>query len=34
MTSIPKYVHIDKSDNIVNKYNNTYIEQLKLNLLM
>ena len=24
MTSVSKYVHIDKLDNIVNKYNNTY----------
>ena len=29
MTSIPKYVHIDKSDNIVNKYNNTYHRTIK-----
>ena len=24
MTSVSKYVHIDKLDDIVNKYNNTY----------
>ena len=30
MTSIPKYVQIDKSDNIVNKYNNTYHRTIKI----
>ena len=30
MTSIPKYVHIDKSDNIANKYNNTYHRTIKI----
>ena len=30
MTSTPKYVHIDKSDNIVNKYNNTYHRTIKI----
>ena len=29
MTSVSKNVYIDKLDNIVNKYNNTYIAQLK-----
>ena len=29
MTSISKNVYIDKLDDIVNEYNNTYIEQLK-----
>ena len=29
MTSISKNVYIDKLDNIVNKYNNTYQKQLK-----
>ena len=29
MTSVSKHVYIDKLDNIVNEYNNTYIEQLK-----
>ena len=30
MTSIPKYLYIDKSDNIVNKYNNTYHRTIKI----
>ena len=30
MTSIPKYVYIDKSIDIVNKYNNAYHETIKL----
>ena len=35
MTSISKNVYIDKLDDIVNKYNNTYHStQLKWNLLM
>ena len=34
MTSISKNVFIDKLHDIVNKYNNTYIAQLKGNLLM
>ena len=29
MTSISKNVYIDKLDDIVNEYNNTYIEKLK-----
>ena len=29
MTSVSKNVFIDKLDDLVNKYNNTYIEQLK-----
>ena len=31
MTSIPKNVHIDKLDDIVNKYNNTYHSTIKMN---
>ena len=34
MTSISKYVHIDKLDDIVNKYNNTYHRTIKINLSM
>ena len=34
MTSVAKNVFIDKVDNIANKYNNTYIETLKWNLLV
>ena len=34
LTSVSKKFYIDKLDDIVNKYNNTYIAQLKLNLLM
>ena len=34
MTSILKNVYIDKLDEIVNKYNNSIIKQLKWNLLM
>ena len=35
MASISKNVYIDKSDNVVNKYNNIdIIEQLKWNLMM
>ena len=34
MTSISKNVHIDKLDDIVNKCNNSIIEQFKWNLLM
>ena len=34
MTSVSKKVYIDKLDDIVNKYNNTHIAQLKLNLLI
>ena len=34
MTLVSKNVYIDNLDNIVNKYNNTYHTQLKLNLLM
>ena len=30
MTSIPKNVYIDKLDNIVNKYNNTYHSTIKM----
>ena len=34
MTSISKFVHIDKLDDIVNKYNNTYHRTIKINLSM
>ena len=34
MTAISKNVYIDKLDDIVNKYNNTYIKQLRRNLLI
>ena len=34
MTSISKEMYIDKLHDIVNKYNNTYIAQLKWNLLL
>ena len=34
MTSISKNVYIDKLDDIVNKYNNTYHRTIKLKLLM
>ena len=30
MTSIPKNVYIDKLDDIVNKYNNTYHRTIKM----
>ena len=30
MTSISKNVYIDKSDNIVNEYNNTYHRKIKM----
>ena len=30
MTSIPKHVYIDKLDDIVNKYNNTYLRTIKM----
>ena len=30
MTSVPKYVYINKLDNIVNKYNNTYHRSIKM----
>ena len=30
MTSIPKNVYIDKLDDIVNKYNNTYLRSIKM----
>ena len=30
MTSISKNVYIDKLDNIVNKYNNTYHNRIKM----
>ena len=30
MTSIPKNVYIDKLDDIVNKYNNTYLRTIKM----
>ena len=33
MTSISKNVYIDKLDDIVNKYNNTYHRTIKMNLL-
>ena len=32
MTSISKYVYIDKLDNIVNKYKNTYHRTIKMKL--
>ena len=32
MTSISKNVHIDKLDDIVNKYNNTYYKTIKMKL--
>ena len=31
MTSGPKNMHINKSDHIVNKYNNTYHSTIKMN---
>ena len=34
MTSVSKNVYIDKLDDIVNKYNNTYQNRIKWNLLM
>ena len=34
MTSLSKNVYIDKLDDIVNEYNNKYIEELKWNQLM
>ena len=34
MTSVSKNVYIDKRDDIVGEYNNTYHEQLRWNLLM
>ena len=34
MTSISKYVHIDKLDDIVDEYNNTYHTTIKIKLLM
>ena len=30
MTSVSKNIHIDKLDNIVNKYNNTYHSTIKM----
>ena len=30
MTSISQYVYIDKSDDIVNKYNNIYYSTIKI----
>ena len=30
MTSVSKNVYIDKLDNIVNKYNNTYNSRIKM----
>ena len=30
MTSISKYVYIDKLDDIINKYNNTYHKTIKM----
>ena len=30
MTSISKYVYIDKSDDIVNEYNDTYLKTIKM----
>ena len=34
MTSVSKNVYINKLDDIVNKYNNTYLNKLKWSLLM
>ena len=34
MTSVSKNVYIDKLDDIVNKWNNTYHRIIKSNLLM
>ena len=34
MTSISKNGYIDKLDNIVNKYKNTYHSPIKMNMLM
>ena len=34
MTSISKNVYIDKLDDIVNEYNNTYHRTIRSNLLM
>ena len=31
MTSISKNVHVDKLDDIANKYNNTYYKTIKMN---
>ena len=33
MTSIPKNVYIDKLDDILNKYNNTYHSTIKMKLV-
>ena len=33
MTSVSKNVYIDKLDDIVNKYNNTYHSTIKMNLI-
>ena len=30
MTSVSKYVYIDKLDKIVNQYNNTYYKAMKI----
>ena len=30
MTSVSKYVYIDKLDDMVNKYNNTYHDTIKM----
>ena len=34
MTSVSKNVYIDKLDDILNKYNNTYYSTIKWDLLM
>ena len=34
MTSISKNVYIDKLDDLVNKYNDTYHSKIKMKLLM
>ena len=34
MTSISKYVYVEKLDNIANKYNNTYHSAIKIKLLI
>ena len=31
MTSISKYVYVEKLDDVVNKYNNTYHSTIKMN---
>ena len=33
MTSLSKYVYIDKLDNLINEYNNTYHRTIKMKLV-